>query len=62
MRATTGAERVLLGAHSLGTAVAAHYLKFDGGHAAVAHFVSLAPAFKGTTFYGRKASRGTADQ
>jgi pimeloyl-ACP methyl ester carboxylesterase len=61
VRASTGAPKVNIGAHSMGTTVNAYYMKFDGGNATVAHFVGFGANYKGTTMYGREFRTGGAD-
>lgn len=48
----TGAEKVDLVAHSLGGAVGAHYVKFNGGASKVRDFVGFGPGFRGTSVSG----------
>lgn len=58
VRASTGADKVNLGGHSMGTTVAAYYMKFDGGAAFVKHFVGFGANYKGTTLYGGETNGG----
>lgn len=46
---STGAEKINLVAHSMGTLVAAHYLKFNGGGEKVKTYVGFGPVYNGTT-------------
>lgn len=50
--ASTGATKVNLVGHSMGTTVSAYYMKFDGGDRKVKHFVGFGSNFHGTTLYG----------
>ncbi|GMK57709.1 hypothetical protein CspeluHIS016_0405430 [Cutaneotrichosporon spelunceum] len=48
----TGASKVNLVGHSMGTTVAAYYMKFDGGDKLVNRFIGFGANYKGTTLYG----------
>jgi pimeloyl-ACP methyl ester carboxylesterase len=50
--ATTGAQKVNIVAHSMGTLVTAYYLKYDGGAAKVSNYVGIGSIVRGTTLYG----------
>lgn len=47
--ASTGASKINLVGHSMGTLVAAYYLKFDGGGDKVKTYVGFGPVYNGTT-------------
>lgn len=47
--ASTGAKKINLVGHSMGTLVGAYYLKFDGGGEKVKTFVGLGPVYGGTS-------------
>ncbi|TXT11018.1 hypothetical protein VHUM_01769 [Vanrija humicola] len=51
----TGAKKVNLVGHSMGTTVGTYYIKFDGGKDFVNHFVGFGSNYKGTTLYGLNA-------
>lgn len=46
---STGAAKINLVAHSMGTLVAAYYLKFDGGGDKTKTYVGFGPVYNGTT-------------
>jgi triacylglycerol esterase/lipase EstA (alpha/beta hydrolase family) len=50
--ASTGASKVNLVGHSMGTTVSAYYMKFDGGAAKVNKFVGFGANYKGTSEWG----------
>jgi len=50
--ASTGANKVNIVGHSMGTTVGSYYIKFDGGKDKVNHFVGFGANYKGTTLYG----------
>jgi triacylglycerol esterase/lipase EstA (alpha/beta hydrolase family) len=50
--AATGASKINLVGHSMGTTVSAYYMKFDGGAQYVNHFVGFGANYKGTSLYG----------
>ncbi|BEJ17154.1 hypothetical protein CspHIS471_0605550 [Cutaneotrichosporon sp. HIS471] len=50
--AATGASKVNLVGHSMGTTVATYYMKFDGGDKFVNHYIGFGANYKGTTLYG----------
>lgn len=53
--ASTGAKKVNLVGHSMGTTVSAYYMKFDGGNTTVNTFTGFGANYKGTTLYGINA-------
>jgi len=50
--ATSGASKINIVGHSLGTLVTSYYLKYAGGANKVANFVGIGPVVRGTTLYG----------
>ncbi|KAL1410151.1 hypothetical protein Q8F55_004154 [Vanrija albida] len=53
--AATGAKKVNIVGHSMGTTVGSYYIKFDGGKDVVNHFVGFGANYKGSTLYGVNA-------
>lgn len=49
---STGASKVNLVGHSMGTTVSAYYMKFDGGKDTVNHYVGFGSNYRGTTEWG----------
>ncbi|WOO78875.1 Extracellular esterase EstB [Vanrija pseudolonga] len=49
---STGAKKVNIVGHSMGTTVGSYYIKFDGGKDFVEHFVGFGANYKGTSLYG----------
>lgn len=51
----TGAKKVNIVGHSMGTTVGSYYIKYDGGKDFVEHFVGFGANYKGTTMGGLDA-------
>ncbi|EJT52648.1 lipase [Trichosporon asahii var. asahii CBS 8904] len=52
VKASTGAGKVHLVGHSMGTTVSSYYMKFDGGADQVDKFVGFGCNYRGTSLYG----------
>lgn len=52
VKQSTGAGKVNLVGHSMGTTVSAYYMKYEGGATEVDKFVGFGANYKGTSFFG----------